>query len=67
MKFVVHFCILSMASSATADVQWFFGDRDGWFDAVGGPSNVTTIGFTEYPNGTTLTNHYSDLASPSRD
>ena len=36
-------------------------ERPLFFHAVGGPSNVTTIGFTEYPNGTTLTDHYSHL------
>jgi hypothetical protein len=32
-------------------------DRDGWFDAAG---PVTTIGFTEFPDGTYITDQYAD-------
>jgi hypothetical protein len=35
-----------------------FTDRDAWFAAVG---QVTTIGFTEFPAGTQLTNQYDEL------
>jgi hypothetical protein len=35
-----------------------FTDRDAWFDAV---DLMTTIGFTEFPNGTFVTDHYEEL------
>jgi hypothetical protein len=45
-----------LASSARAEVIEFT-DREAWFDAVG---SVTTIGFTELPNGTVVTDQYED-------
>jgi uncharacterized protein (TIGR03382 family) len=47
---------LAAGSSAGASVIEFT-DRDAWFDAVG---SVTTIGFTEYPNGTLVMDQYEE-------
>lgn len=54
--------LLFVTSIACADVVEFENEeRPLWFSAVGGPESVTTIGFTEYPNGTTISDQYSDL------
>ena len=47
---------LSLGSANGGVVE--FHDRDAWIAAVG---EFTTIGFTEVPNGTFLSNHYADL------
>jgi len=37
-----------------------FTTHDGWFDAVGGAANVSTIDFDEFPINTTITDHYQN-------
>jgi len=49
----------SLATGASAEFQEFT-TRDGWFDAVGGAANVTTIAFDEFPLNTTITDHYQN-------
>ena len=50
-------CAIPLTLSAHAGVQEFT-DKDEWIDAVG---EFTTIGFTEFPNGTFVTDQYADL------
>jgi len=50
----------SLATGASAEFQEFT-TRDGWFDAVGGAANVTTIDFDEFPLDTTITDQYQGL------
>jgi len=38
-----------------------FLDREEWFDAAGGEVNVTTIGFSEFPSLTVITDQYEHL------
>jgi len=52
--------LLSLAASTSAEFQEFT-THDGWFDSVGGASNVMTIDFNEFPVNTTVTDHYQNL------
>jgi len=57
------FIVLGAAASSSpagGTIQEFTVNED-WFDAVGGPGNVTTIDFDEFPINTTLTDHYSNI------
>lgn len=58
---IIPALILTLTANCVADVQWFPGDHDAWFAAVGGESNVTTISFDELPNATTVSDEYSHL------
>jgi hypothetical protein len=49
--------VLALAGSAHAEVTWL-GDKDEWFATVG---PVTTIDFTGFPDGTSITDQYSNL------
>ena len=49
--------VMLLSASAHGGVQDFI-DKDEWIAAVGA---FTTIGFTEFPNGTFVTDQYSDL------
>jgi len=51
------FLIASITSATIAGVQEFF-DFEEWQNAAG---DFTSIGFTEYPEGTILTDQYADL------
>jgi len=55
ITFVIAF--LSPVPSAAGAFQEFT-THDGWFDAVGGSANVSTIDFDEFPINTTITDHY---------
>jgi len=58
-----HLMLLALSCLATGASAEFqeFTTHDGWFDAVGGAANVTTIDFTELPLDTTITDQYQDL------
>jgi len=53
--------VAACSSHVAGGVQEFeTEDRAEWFDTVGA-DNVTTIDFTDYPNETTLSDHYDHL------
>jgi len=53
---------LLLASKAAAEITTYT-DRDAWFEAVspGGSVPITTIGFSEFPAGTVITDQYDHL------
>ena len=56
-RLLVALALLSAPPPVHGDVIEFH-DRDAWIAAVG---EFTTIGFTEFPSGTFLSNHYAEL------
>ncbi len=56
-RLLVALALLSAPLAVHGDVIEFH-DRDAWIAAVG---EFTTIGFTEFPSGTFLSNHYAEL------
>jgi len=62
---VIALVVGAIATTAALAELTEFGneERDAWFDAAsggGGDSNLTTIGFTGYSDGTLITDQYSD-------
>lgn len=64
LTFILHIALIATAmflfSSPTHAKITRYTNRDAWFDAVGGESAVTTVGFSEF-GLTTITNQYQDL------
>lgn len=63
MKRILIFSVIVLIDAcpkAHGAVTEFFGDHNGWFGAVGGEANVTTIDFTDFPINTTITNQFAE-------
>jgi len=64
MKNLVTIMLLTgcAATSAVAGVTEYGPDeRDDWFNDVGGPDNVTSLGFTQFAPDTIISDQYADL------
>jgi len=62
VRFVSFLIILLCTATATAGVTSYnTQDRDQWFADVAALGETTSIGFTEFPNNTTIIDQYDEL------